>query len=177
MNPPGAPGPPEGREPLADFSLDPGPLPLVPAEPIVRQRAPAGTAATLSSRALSGAADLAATVLGVSLPIVAAATLRGRWPAPEGLLFAAAFGAALSLAATVAALFLFGRTPGMALCGLSVRPGQDGRRPSAAQAARRWLGTVLCAGTVGLPLLWTRRDAEAPTPADRWSGCPLAQEQ
>ena len=176
MSPPGAPGPPEGREPLAEFALDPGPVPLSAAEPMAPQPDPAEAGAPLPARALSGAADLAATVLGVSLPIVAAALLRGRWPAPGGLLFAAAFGAALSLAATVAALFLFGKTPGMALCGLSVRPGEDGRRLSAGQAARRWLGTMLCAGTLGLPLLVTRRDAGAPTPADRWSGCPLADE-
>ena len=176
MTPPGAPGPPEGREPLAEFSLDPGPVPLSAAHAIAPQPDPADAAAPLSSRVLSGAADLAATVLGVSLPIVAASLWRGRWPAPGGLLFAAAFGAVLSLAATVAALFLFGKTPGMALCGLSVHPGEDGRRPSVGQAARRWLGTVLCAGTLGLPLLFTRRDAAAPTPADRWSGCPLAEE-
>jgi RDD family protein len=175
VSPPGAPGPPEGREPLAEFSLDPGPVPLS-AAPMAPPTDPTEAAAALSSRALAGAADLAATVLGVSLPIVAAALWRGRWPAPAGLLFAGAFGAVLSLASTVAALFLFGKTPGMALCGLCVRPGEDGRRPSAGQAASRWLGTVFCAGTLGLPLLFTRRDASAPTPADRWSGCPLADE-
>lgn len=114
---------------------------------------------------------MAAAVLGVLLPIVAAAVQRGRWPTPAGLLFAAVFGVTLSFAGTVVALFLFGRTPGMALAGLSVRADAAGSRPTGGQAARRFLGTALTA-----PLLLTSRDADALTPADRLSGRPLVED-
>jgi hypothetical protein len=166
VRPRGAPGPPEGLEQLAEFALDPGP-----------ERSPQAFAAPLSLRAMAAAADLAAAVLGVSLPIVLAASLRGRWPTPPGLLWAAAFGVSLSLVATVAALFLFGRTPGMALCGLWVRADAASVRPTAGQAALRFLGTALCAAALGTPLLLTMHHPEAPTPADRMSGRPLVEEQ
>ena len=174
----GAPGPPEGPERLAEFPLDTGeghasPVTAGKAE---RETLATGSAAGLSLRALAAAADLAAAVLGVSLPIVLAAALRGRWPTPTGLLWAAGFGLSLSLAATVAALFLFGCTPGMALCGLRVRSGAAGARPTAGQAARRFLGTALTAATLGAPLLLTLRDRDAPTLADRLSGRPLMEE-
>ncbi len=83
----------------------------------------------------------------------------------------------LSFVATVVALFLFGRTPGMALAGLSVRADEAGYRPTAGQAARRFLGTVLAAAALGIPLLLTKRDAGAPTPADRLSGRPLEEDE
>jgi hypothetical protein len=171
----GAPGPPEGPERLAEFALDPGPEQAPPAA-LGRTARATGPAAALSLRAMAAAADLAAAVLGVSMPIVAAAALRGRWLTPAGLLWAAAFGVSLSLAATVAALFLFGRTPGMALCGLWVRADATGVRLTAGQAARRFLGTALSAATLGAPLLLTMRDPDAPTPADRLSGRPLVEE-
>jgi uncharacterized RDD family membrane protein YckC len=170
----GAPGPPEGPGRLAEFALDPGPENS--ASPADGRAAGYAAAAALTLRALAAAADLAAAVLGVSLPIVLAAALRGRWPTPAGLLWAAAFGVSLSFSATVAALFLFGRTPGMALCGLGVRSDAAGVRPTAGQAARRFLGTLLSAGTLGVPLLLTRRDRAAPTPADRLSGRPLVED-
>jgi hypothetical protein len=125
---------------------------------------------------MAATADLASTVLGASLPIVVAAVLRERWPTASGLVWAAAFAVTLSFAATVAALFLFGRTVGMALAGLSIRSDAGGRRPTAGQAARRWLGTMFAAATLGAPLLLTMSDPEAPTPADRLSGRPLVEE-
>ena len=175
----GAPGPPEGPERLAEFALDPGPEQSSHAtvDRTARDTRAAGPAAALSLRAMAVAADLAAVVLGVSLPIVAAAALRERWPTPAGLLWAAAFGVSLSLAATVAALFLFGRTPGMALCGLRIRADEAGVRPTAGQAARRFLGTALSLAALGAPLLLTMRDPDAPTPADRLSGRPLTEDQ
>jgi len=178
VRPTSAPGPPEGRQPpLADFPLDPG---LESAGPLTEAARPATAthpAASLGSRAMAATADLASTVLGVSLPIVAAAALRERWPTASGLVWAAAFAVTLSFAATVAALFLFGRTLGMALAGLSIRPDGGGRRPTPGQAARRWLGTTLAAATLGAPLLLTMSDSEAPTPADRLSGRPLVEEE
>ena len=179
MRPTGAPDPPEGLERLAEFALDPGPEQSSPATAgrTARDARAGGPAAAFSLRAMAAAADLAAAVLGVSLPIVLAAALRGRWPSPAGLLWAAAFGVSLSLAATVASLFLFGCTPGMALCGLRVRADAASVRPTAGQAARRFLGTALAAATLGAPLLLTMRDPDAPTPADRLSGRPLMEDE
>ena len=170
------PGPPEGRERLAEFAFDTGPE-HSPPSPDGRPESAASPAAALSLRAMAASADLAAAVLGVSLPIVSAALLRGRWPTPAGLLWAAVFGVSLSLAATVSALFLFGRTPGMALCGLWIRADEAGTRPTAGQAARRFLGTALTAALLGTPLLLTMRRPEAPTPADRFSGRPLMEDE
>jgi len=168
----GAPGPPEGREPrLAEFSL--GPL---AAEASPREALQAPHVASLAPRAMAATADLAAAVLGVSLPIVAAAVLAGRWPTPRGLVWAALFAVAFSFATTVAALFLFGRTAGMALAGLVLQPDETGRHPSFGQAARRWLGTALTAAALGLPLFLAAGKAERPTPADRLSGRPLVEE-
>jgi hypothetical protein len=174
---PGAPGPPEGRElPLAEFPLDSGPAPGTPGSETPVRGSGAPAAAPLAPRVMAATADLASAVLAVSLPIVGAALLRGSWPTAAGLLWAAAFALALSFAATVAALFLFGRTVGMVLAGLSVLPDESGRRPAVGQAVRRWLGTALSAAALGLPLLLTMRDAESPTLADRLSGRPLVED-
>lgn len=174
----GAPGPPEGREPpLAEFPLDPGPAAGSPGTEMPVRASGAPAAAPLAPRAMAATADLAAAVLAVSLPIVSAALLRGSWPTASGLLWAAAFAMTLSFAATVAALFLFGRTVGMALAGLSVCPDESGRRPAVGQAARRWLGTTLAAAALGLPLLFTMGNAESPTLADRFSGRPLVEDE
>jgi hypothetical protein len=177
VSPTSAPGPQEGRQPpLAEFPLDPGlESTALPAEAM--RPAAVHPAASLAPRAMAATADLASTVLGVSLPIVAAAALREHWPTVSGLVWAAAFAVTLSFAATVAALFLFGRTVGMALAGLSIRSDAGGRRPTAGQAARRWLGTTFAVATFGAPLLLTMSDSEAPTPADRLSGRPLVEEE
>ena len=173
----GTPGPPEGREPpLAEFPLDPGPATEGAASGASVAREPGTPAASLALRTMAATADLAAAVLGVSLPIVGAAVLRGRWPTASGLVWAAAFAMTLSFTASVAGLFLFGRTVGMALAGLSVRPDGSGRRPTAGQAACRWLGTALAAATLGVPLLLTMSDTESPTLADRFSGRPLVED-
>jgi len=174
VSPRGAAGPPD----IAEFPLDPGPGAGDLAAPEPAAAAPGDpTVAPLASRFMAATGDLAATVLGVSLPIVAASALRGRWPTAAGLAWAAGFGFVLSLALTVAALFLLGRTPGMSLAGLSIRPDATGRRPAVSQAALRWTGTLLAALTLGLPLLWTSRNPEAATLADLISGRPLVHDE
>jgi membrane protease YdiL (CAAX protease family) len=167
----GAPGPPDGREPrLAEFPLGPS-----EAEAPPRDAARAPGPAPLSLRGMAATADLAAVMLGVSLPIVAASALAGRWPTPRGLAWAALYAVAFSFGTTVAALFLFGRTPGMTLAGLVLQPDATGRRPTLGQAARRWLGTASSAAALGLPVLLAAGGGR-PTPADRMSGRPLVEE-
>ena len=79
----------------------------------------------------------------------------------------------LSAFATIVPIVAFGRTIGMALADLSARPETGTPGVPAAAAFRRWLGTLATAATGGLLLFWTARNAEAPTPADRLSGCAL----
>src|SRR5262249_15880089 len=93
----GAPGPPDGREPrLAEFHL--GPLESS-TPPRVADRAPGP--ASLSQRVMAATADLAAVMLGVSLPVVAASAIVGRWPTPGGLAWAALFAVTFSFGTTV----------------------------------------------------------------------------
>ena len=61
----------------------------------------------------------------------------------------------------------------MALSDLSARSGSDEAGLSADAALRRWAGGVATAASAGLLLLWTLRDPQSPTPADRLSGHPL----
>jgi RDD family len=130
-------------------------------------------AAPLSARFSAAAADAAAVLLLTALAILAARLRTGVTPGPSGLLWVAAFAVYLWAVATVVPIVAFGRTIGMALADLSARPagGLPGVPPAA--AFRRWLGTLATAATGGLLLFWTARDAQAPTPADRLSGCAL----
>lgn len=168
---------------LEDFPLHPGIGELPPTSPpaaAVGDDAPAvqesagGSAASLAARWTAAAADAALVLLLTAVAILAARSATGRMPAPSGIAWAAAYLLFLSFFATVPALMLFGRTVGMALADLSVRADGGAAGIDAAEAVRRWLGTVATALGAGLPLIWTSRDAHAPTPADRLSGRALS---
>jgi RDD family len=133
----------------------------------------AGAAAPLSARFSAAAADAAAVLLLTALAILAARLKTGASPGPSGLLWIAAFVLYLSAFATIVPIVAFGRTIGMALADLSARPEKGTPGVPAAAAFRRWLGTLATAATGGLLLFWTARNAQAPTPADRLSGCAL----
>ena len=175
----------------------PDPLPRVPESPLVDfplraeqdlfrdapppvaalgERESVAVAAPLGPRALAFAADGAASLLAASAGLLAAAVATGRAIRPAGLWWAAAFAVQFSFFLVVLSLTLFGKTVGMALLGLAARPGDTGRHLHPHEAARRWLGTALAAVPLGLPLLFTRRDRTAPTPADRLSGRSLVRE-
>ncbi len=163
---------------LEDFPLHdgaPGLGPTAFATPFDAGAAPpsARVIAPLSSRLPAAAADAATVLLLAALAILAARIVTGAGPKPSGLGWAMGFVLYLWAFATIVPLVAFGRTVGMALADLSARC--EGPRPgvTAAAALRRWLGTLVTAATGGLLLLWTARDAEAPTPADRLSGCAL----
>jgi RDD family protein len=132
--------------------------------------------APLSARCTAAAADSAAILLVAALAILGARMATGLSPRLSGVAWVLGFLVPLSLFATVPALILFGKTVGMALVELSAIPQAPGVRVSPSGAFRRWLGTLGTVAAVGLPLLWTARDPQAPTPADRLSGHPLALE-
>jgi hypothetical protein len=134
-------------------------------------------AAGLGPRAGAFVADAATILLVWAAALLAAAALRGETPGPAALPWAAAFALLLSFFATVPALVLFGRTVGMAVAGLVARAGPPGRRLTSDEAVRRWLGTLATAASLGVVLLWTAWSPEAPTPADRLSRRPLAEEE
>lgn len=134
-----------------------------------------GGAAPLSARWMAFAADAAVILLAVAASLLAATAGRFEAPSRAGLAWALLFAVYLSFFATSLALTLFGKTVGMALTGLSARS-EVSVRLTAGESARRWLGTVLTAAALGLPLLFTGRRRDAPTPADRLSGRPLVLE-
>jgi uncharacterized RDD family membrane protein YckC len=106
------------------------------------------------SRLSSGAADL---VVHVALGVVILLGCRGMGIRPtwaEGPaigLFLLAF----SFLYTVVPLAFWGHTLGMAWAGITSR-NLDGEPLTFDQTARRWLGSVLTAATLGLPLLLSR---------------------
>jgi hypothetical protein len=168
-----ATGPTESFEdfPLRpETELEPPPEPEV--APSSEDARPVG-AATLGPRMTAAAADAAVVLLLAALALLGARVLTGTVPRPSGVPWALGFVFYLSLFATIPPLMLFGRTVGMAIADLTARSGGDAGMPASA-AARRWSGTLVTAATAGLVLLWTRRDPERPTPADRFSGRPLA---
>lgn len=134
-------------------------------------------AAGLAVRAASLAADGILVILLAAVSVLAAAALSGRILRPEGLWWTAVFAVYASFFSTVLPLLLFGKTVGMALTGLTARgPGREAPL-TLGESVRRWLGTALALTGLGLPLLATLRDGDAPTLADRISGRPLAQER
>jgi hypothetical protein len=169
---------------LSEFSLvdlplrtdDDSPSPPAP-KAAVPEGESAGRAASVGARAGAFGADAAMILLLAFATVLGARAFTGELPSTAGLPWAGAFLLLLSFFATVLPLMLFGRTVGMALAGLTVSPQASSRRVGAGEAARRWVGTFVTLATLGLPLLWTVRDGEAPTPADGWSGRSLVPDE
>jgi hypothetical protein len=130
-------------------------------------------AAPLAARLAAAAADAATVLLLAALAILAARLVTGASPKPSGLGWAMGFVLYLWAFATIVPLVAFGKTVGMALADLSARPWDAHPGVTTAAALRRWIGTLATAATGGLLLLWTARDVDARTPADRLSGCAL----
>ena len=165
------------RDPLNDFPLRPEPpLDLVQTGSTPPIPAPSTGFAALPDRALGAAADVATSVLVVIVALLAAFAARGRTPTIRGVGWAALFALTVSFFAVVVPLVLFGRTVGMALAGLVARDDGAGRLLTPAEAFRRWAGTLLTVVGAGLPVLWTVRNADLPTPADRLSGRTLVRD-
>ena len=163
--------------PLEDFPLQEeagiGVSRVLPGAEKTGPAAGPGAAAPLGARLSAAAADAASVLLLAALAILGARVLTGQSPSPAGIPWALGFLVYLSFFATVPALVLFGRTVGMAISDLSARSEAEAGVPARA-AVRRWAATLSTGATAGLLLLWTRRSPDAPTPADRFSGCPLS---
>ncbi|MEP6993774.1 MAG: RDD family protein [Acidobacteriota bacterium] len=170
----------EPRRSLDDFPLhdgEPGeawgaretPSSVAPAAPT------SGAVAPMGHRWSAAAADAAAILAIGALAILGARWVTGSVPRLSGVAWALAFLLFLSFFATVPPLVLFGKTLGMALAELSARSGMAAGI-SATAAFRRWVGTLGTVAALGMPLLWTARAPESPTPADRFSGHPLTLE-
>jgi hypothetical protein len=160
-----------GDFPLQDDFAAAAPAALPADEP--EALAAARGAAPIPARLTAAAADVAAVLLLGALALLAARLVTGAGPRPAGIPWVLAFLLYLSLFSTVPALVLFGRTVGMALSDLSARGGEGQAGLPADAALRRWAAGLATAATGGLLLLWTARDPQSPTPADRLSGHPL----
>lgn len=165
------------EEPLADLPLR-GERPDAPTggAPVT---SPSSATARLGSRVIAFCGDLATVLLAVAaalLAATAAGSAQAASPTPRGLAWAGAFALYFSFFVITVPLLFFGRTVGLALSGLVVRAGESGRRLSIGESVLRWTGTLLTAAALGLPLLFTMRDPERPTPADRLSGRGLVEE-
>lgn len=107
-----------------------------------------------AGRATRLAAGLADLVVHAALGVAAVLGVRGlgvrpdlsQWPAFALLL------AVFSFLYTVLPLAFWGHTPGMAWAGITSR-NQDGEALTFDQTARRWLGGLITALLIGLPLL------------------------
>lgn len=173
---PGALRPDDADLPLLDLPLRTGAADLFapPSSPSFPAAEDEAAAAPLSRRWRALAADAATVVLLVAAATLAATALRARPLAPWALAWAAGFALYLSFFAAVVPLVLFGRTLGMALADLTARaPGSP--RIRSVEGTRRWLGTLATFATLGIPLLFTKRDSSAPSLADRFSGRPLLE--
>ena len=104
---------------------------------------------------LAGAADLLVHA-AVAVAAIAGSRLLGASPKPEDWPAVALFVLAFSFLYTVLPLAFWGQTLGMAWAGLAAR-GRDGEALTFDQTARRWLGALATAATLGLPLLATGR--------------------
>lgn len=175
------PGGSTAEEPLLDLPLRAGEGDLFdpPAPPIpqpVHGADPASGAVPLSRRWLAMGADAAVVCLIIAAAGLSASALRGGLVSAAALAWAAAFALYLSFFATVLPLVLFSRTLGMALADLTARaPGAP--RIRSGEGARRWVGTLATLAGLGIPLLFTRSDREAPSLADRISGRPLVESE
>lgn len=178
----------QGEDELADLPLHDSPgkdlwegLPEPPSGALRARRQGTATdaasgAAPLSRRVMAFVADVALVSLIVAGALLGAQLVTGHRPRLSGLPWAGAFAVYFSFFAVVLPLLLFGRTLGLALAGLRVREGENGHGLTLSEAAARWVGTLASAAAVGLPLLWTARDGELPTLADRLSGRPVVGE-
>ncbi len=165
----------QSNGPLDDFPLfdaAPGDAAATPTAETAAAPIP-GRAAPLSSRLPAAAADVAMVLLLAALAILGARLVSGQSPRLSGYGWVAGFLVYLWGFSTIVPIMAFGRTVGMALADLSARPDGSHAGLTAGAAFRRWLGTLATVLTGGLLLLWSARDPQAPTPADRLSGCAL----
>jgi len=126
--------------------------------------APIG-APSAKPRLLAGAADLLVHA-AVAVAAVAGSRLLGAAPKPADWPAVALFVLVFSFLYTVLPLAFWGQTLGMAWAGIAAQ-GRDGEALTFDQTARRWLGALLTAATLGLPLLATNRRRSL---SDRLSG-------
>ncbi|HEV2846434.1 MAG TPA: RDD family protein [Thermoanaerobaculia bacterium] len=144
---------PPPEPPLASRSSRPVPVPDLDDEDFAAgAEAAAGDGS--AGRARRFAAGLADLVIHAALAVTAVLGVRGlgvrpdvsQWPA------FAAFLLTFSFLYTVLPLAFWGHTPGMAWAGITSR-NQDGDALTFDQTARRWIGGLVTALLLGLPLL------------------------
>ena len=123
-------------------------------------------------RFAAGLADIVILGLFGALELAAGAILLElRFP-PDALLGLGAFLFLAALVLLVLVPFFWGATPGMALADLRVSAA-DGRSPTLAASALRFLGALLTGALAGVPLLVAAFDRKGRTLSDLFSGTTL----
>jgi uncharacterized RDD family membrane protein YckC len=153
---PAAPLPPRRK---AERPARSGPVPVPDPEPEeeVAAASPAGEFAGRAKRLAAGLADLM-----LHAAILVAALVGTRWmgvkldPLRDYLPPLAIFLLSFSFLYTVLPLAFWGQSLGMAWSGITSR-NRDGEPLTFDQTARRWLGGLLTAATLGLPALVSSR--------------------
>ncbi|HSG38015.1 MAG TPA: RDD family protein [Thermoanaerobaculia bacterium] len=148
------PAPVAPELPLAGRSARPVPVPALEDDEDDGFEAETAAGDGSAGRAPRLAAGLADLVVHAALGVAAVLGVRGlgvkldltQWPA------FAVFLVAFSFLYTVLPLAFWGHTPGMAWAGITSR-NQDGEALTFDQTARRWLGGLVTALLLGLPLL------------------------
>jgi uncharacterized RDD family membrane protein YckC len=135
--------PPKDRSTSAAHPADTGSEPDPDGESVVG----------LKSRFMAGGADLLVHA-AVAVAAIAGSRLLGAPPSLSDWPPVALFLLTFSFLYTVLPLAFWGQTLGMAWAGLHARS-RDGEALTFDQTARRWLGGLVTAATLGLPLLAT----------------------
>jgi uncharacterized RDD family membrane protein YckC len=157
-----APRSPQPLQPVKSKERPPAAPRPVPAPPRPRVASaepeaavePAGEpSASLKSRLMAGAADLLVHA-AIAVAAIAGSRLLGARPGSADWPPIALFLLTFSFLYTVLPLAFWGQTLGMAWAGLTARS-RDGEALTFDQTARRWLGALATAATLGLPLLAT----------------------
>ncbi len=153
-----APRPPQPLHPVKSKERPPAaPRPVPAPRPRVASAEPEAAAgepaASLKSRLMAGAADLLVHA-AIAVAAVAGSRLLGARPGSADWPPIALFLLTFSFLYTVLPLAFWGQTLGMAWAGLTARS-RDGEALTFDQTARRWLGALTTAATLGLPLLAT----------------------
>lgn len=161
---PATPAPRAVEAPRAEKAPRPAPKP----KPVPRREEPedgdvgseaaedaAPSAPSAKPRLLAGAADLLVHA-AVGVAAVAGSRLLGVSPKLEDWPAVALFVLTFSFLYTVLPLAFWGQTLGMAWARIAAH-GKDGEALTFDQTARRWLGALVTAALLGLPLLATNR--------------------
>lgn len=173
---PAASAPPERPRLVPERRVAPSYLSQALAAELPESPAPAGPARPgVGARALAGLLDGAVVLLVGAVTLLAVRAAFGLAPGTRALLYGAAFAGELSLVALVLSLFLFGRTPGLALASLRVEE-PEGVSLRISRALARPFVSLLLLAVPGISLLVAALREDRASATDLLTGTVLLPE-